>query len=273
MRRRRRPNPRRAIDGGHSIRAPGACFLTVIATTQRATGNEHGARLLTNYSGARIDRPHDAADGESRREIAPRWTGLLASPVHECVPQAKTIPYEPTPRAETPPATAIPAADLGPHGSHGGNGGLLGCGCSREVEVEGRVRAWPRPSYGRSRLVRAPTTESAAPAMTEHARFARRRKRKMVKRLTKGAHAQRETGEQRARAADPGDPTCRHVRLASGPRGVFLQLGRKQGRSAHVGLLPFSFFCIFFSLSLFPYSNLNSDLNSNLVPNYPHIIL
>jgi hypothetical protein len=70
MRRRRRPNPRRAIDGGHSIRAPGARFLTAIATTQRATGNEHGARLLTNYSGARIDRPHDAADGESRREIA-----------------------------------------------------------------------------------------------------------------------------------------------------------------------------------------------------------
>jgi hypothetical protein len=203
MRRRRRPNPRRAIAGGHSIRAPGARFLTAIATTQRATDNEHGARLLTNYSGARMDRPHDAADGEFRREIAPRWTGLLASPVHECVPQAKTIPFEPTPRAETPPVTAIPAADLGPHGSHDGNGGLLGCRCSREVEVEGRVRAWPRPSYGRSRLVRAPATESVAPAMTEHARFARRRKRNMVQLLTNGAHA---SASSHARADDGPAP-------------------------------------------------------------------
>jgi hypothetical protein len=35
--------------------------------------------------------------------------------------------------------------------------------------------------------------------------------------------------------------------------------------SPQLGLFLFSF-CIFFSLSLFPYSNLNSDLNSNLVP-------
>jgi hypothetical protein len=108
---------------------------------------------------------------------------------HIWLPQEETIPYEPTPRAEIPPATAIPVADLGPHGSHGGNGGLLGCGCSRVVEVEGRVRAWPRPSYGRPRLVRVPTTKSAAPAMTEHAQFARRKKGKMVPRLTKRAHA------------------------------------------------------------------------------------
>jgi hypothetical protein len=50
----------------------------------------------------------------------------------------------------------------------------------------------------------------------------------MVKWLTKGAHAQRETGEQRAQAADLEDPTCRHVRLASGPREWLLQVGRKE---------------------------------------------
>jgi hypothetical protein len=92
LRRRRRPNPRRAIAGGHSIRAPGARFLTAIATTQRAIGNEHGARLLTNYSGARIDRPHDAADGESWREIAPRWTGLLASQCTNAFPRRRRYP-------------------------------------------------------------------------------------------------------------------------------------------------------------------------------------
>jgi hypothetical protein len=54
-----------------------------------------------------------------------------------------------------------------------------------------------------------------------------------------------------------------------GKRGEWM-VGR--GRvSAQLGLFPF--FCILFSLSLFPDSNLNSDLNSNLVPNYPHIIL
>jgi hypothetical protein len=60
---------RRAIAGEHSIRAPGARFLTAIATTQRATDNEHSARLLTNYSCAKIDRPHGAADDESQRGI------------------------------------------------------------------------------------------------------------------------------------------------------------------------------------------------------------
>jgi hypothetical protein len=70
------PNPRRAITDEHSILAPGARFLTVIATTQRETGNEHSPRLLTNYSGARIDRPHSAADDESQR-------GIPKTPAHQ----------------------------------------------------------------------------------------------------------------------------------------------------------------------------------------------
>jgi hypothetical protein len=50
-------------------------------------------------------------------------------------------------------------------------------------------------------------------------------------------------------------------------------VGPKAGSVSPCRSFTLFFFCIFFSLSLFPYSNLNSDLNSNLVPNYPHIIL
>jgi hypothetical protein len=52
-------------------------------------------------------------------------------------------------------------------------------------------------------------------------------------------------------------------------RGEF-GMGRDFTEMAQVHDLSFSF-PIFFSL--FPNSTLNSDLNSNLVPHYPHIIL
>jgi hypothetical protein len=39
-----------------------------------------------------------------------------------------------------------------------------------------------------------------------------------------------------------------------------------------ISFFPFLFLFLF-SFSLFPNSTLNSDLNSNLVPNYPQIIL